>query len=593
MPYPNFHSCRLVDPDKLDIVGSGEREHDGKKYRVIFGKPKGDGGSVEQGYRYPIEEWTKSEAWFHCLSHNGIFEPASRETSASKRDQLVEYIHGKGFRRAEDLVEALVDLLGEDLFTLVPESRAAGVELRFWAAVHSIETGEEKRLVTFYLLNTSLNLNNWRVTNKSLEDAYPTLLRKPLGCKPGYRVNHVHKPLKVGEFVRSEKPDGYLLGTAEISDDIAWDKVSSGEWGPVSVVIRAYRVTCSVCGEDVTNEPDEHIKSGEGHEVIESFKFERVDFVSDPAYPQSDVLTLGHLASTDGLPGVLYTASVVSFEETVKASEDRPWDADAAEARVRSWAGGPDKDNVNWSKYRRAFAWYDAEDPENFGSYKLLHHDVINGRLHVIWKGVVAAMQVTLGARDGVDIPRSEHRGTYNHLSKHYSQFSKTPPPYHTSQSNMDGVQGPRGNPKPDETKEKKKMEAQVEELQQELETLKADHETLKTENTQLKADKEELEGRVKVLEDERHQEHINAALEARFKAGLVKDREAEAERLKELGDSTLALLAEDAEKVAEKLAKAPPTGPKAKYTADDKSAFEAAVEDTRERLFGHRKEAS
>jgi len=32
-----------------------------------------------------------------------------------------------------------------------------GVELRFWAAVHSIETGEERRLATFYLMNTSLN----------------------------------------------------------------------------------------------------------------------------------------------------------------------------------------------------------------------------------------------------------------------------------------------------------------------------------------------------------------------------------------------------------------------------------------------------
>ena len=122
-------------------------------------------------------------------------------------------------------------------------------------------------------------------------------------------------------------------------------------------------------------------------------------------------------------------------------------------------------------------------------------------------------------------------------------------------------------------------------ELKQELEQVKAENENLKTENDTLK-------GRVDALEAERHQERVDATLEARAKAGLVKDREAEAERLKGLDDQILDLLREDAEKVAEKMAKAPPTGPKAKYTKDDKSAFEAAIEDRREQLFGYRRDA-
>jgi hypothetical protein len=408
MPYPNEHSCRLVDPDKVDVVGSDERRHDGKAYRVIYGKPKDGDGSVEQAYRYPVDSWSESEARAHCKAHDGRFEPA----------------------------------------------RSSGVELRFWAAVHSIETGEEERLATFYLMNTSLNRNNWRVTDKALEDAYPGLLGKPLGCIPGYRVNHVHQPLDVGKWVRVEKPDGYALATAEITDETAWERLTNGEWGPVSVVIRAFRVTCSVCGEDVTGAPDEHITSGEGHEVIESFTFERVDFVDEPAYPQAGIITVGHTAG----PGVTYT-----------------------------------------------------------------------------------------------------------------------------SRSNLDGAQGPQGNLKPDE-KEEKRME-ELAELKQELEQVKAEKDTLKTEN-------DELKGRVEALEDERHQERVEAAVEARVKAGLVADRQVEAERLKELDDVTLDLLREDAEKVAEKMAKSPPIGPKAKYTVDDKSAFEAAVESKREDLFGHRRDA-
>jgi hypothetical protein len=85
-PYPNEHSCRLRDPKTLDIVGSGERKHDGKSYRVIYGKPKGekDAGSVEQAYRYPVEIWSEAEARKHCEAHDGSFEPATDEGDVQK-----------------------------------------------------------------------------------------------------------------------------------------------------------------------------------------------------------------------------------------------------------------------------------------------------------------------------------------------------------------------------------------------------------------------------------------------------------------------------------------------------------------------------
>jgi len=451
-----------------------------------------------------------------------------------------------------------------------------GVELSFWAAVHSIETSEERQLATFYIMNTSLNLGNWRVTDKALEDALPTLLGKPLGCIPGYRVNHVHESFQVGRWVMVDKPDGYALATAEITDDVAWEKLSSGEWGPISVVIRAFKVTCSVCGLDLMEGADEHVLRGEGHEVVESFVIHRVDFVDRPAYPQASVLTLGHLAEATAVGGVLFTAAAIPFEETVKAPENQPWDADAAEARIRRWAGGPDKDDIDWSRYRRCFAWFDRSVPEEFGSYKLPHHDIIDGRLSVVWRGVAAAMQALLGARGGVDIPASDRRGVYNHLRRHYLMFDRMPPDYHASQSIVDGAQGPRGDPKPEGKRENKKMEEKIAELQSKMDTLQAENEELKEDLRRRKA--------------ERHQELVDRAVETRVKADLAKDRKAEAERLKELDDQTLILIAGDAEKVAEKLAKAPPTGPKAKYSADAKSGFDAAVEDMREQLFGYRK---
>jgi hypothetical protein len=111
-----------------------------------------------------------------------------------------------------------------------------------------------------------------------------------------------------------------------------------------------------------------------------------------------------------------------------KAPEEREWDASAAEGRLRSWAGGPDKENIDWAKYREGFAWYDADDAENYGAYKLPHHDIIDGRLSVVWGGVAAAGAVVQGGRGGADIPDADMAGVKAHLARHYGEFDRTPP---------------------------------------------------------------------------------------------------------------------------------------------------------------------
>ena len=81
MPYPNEHACRLQDSADLEIVGSDEREHDDKTYRIIFGKPKDGDGSVEQAYRYLKDTWSEEAARNHCREHDGTFEAAEKTES--------------------------------------------------------------------------------------------------------------------------------------------------------------------------------------------------------------------------------------------------------------------------------------------------------------------------------------------------------------------------------------------------------------------------------------------------------------------------------------------------------------------------------
>jgi len=85
MPYPNEHACRLRNPKdfQADSFRRDEREHDGKKYGVIFGRLKGKTAITEQAYRYNKKTWTAAEAKSHCAEHKGKFEAAAKEQAVS------------------------------------------------------------------------------------------------------------------------------------------------------------------------------------------------------------------------------------------------------------------------------------------------------------------------------------------------------------------------------------------------------------------------------------------------------------------------------------------------------------------------------
>jgi hypothetical protein len=117
--------------------------------------------------------------------------------------------------------------------------------------------------------------------------------------------------------------------------------------------------------------------------------------------------------------------AVTPFQDLPLADRDREWDGDQAEKHVRAWAGAEDGPNA---KYRDAHVWYDADDKDEFGAYKLLVADVIDGRLRAVPRGVMAAGNVMQGARGGVDIPKKDIDRVKSHLAKYYEKMGDTAP---------------------------------------------------------------------------------------------------------------------------------------------------------------------
>ena len=110
---------------------------------------------------------------------------------------------------------------------------------------------------------------------------------------------------------------------------------------------------------------------------------------------------------------------VIPYKDHGTAEENTPWN------------GGAETKACEVDDLKVICTWYDAEDEENKGAYKLPHHRASDKK--AVWKAVSAAMGALLGARGGVDIPAGDRRGVYNHLSKHYGEFEKDVPDFRSA----------------------------------------------------------------------------------------------------------------------------------------------------------------
>jgi len=87
-PYPNFHACRIRDPEKYNRFRTSSEtieggDYDGKEITIIFGRHAQTEEWSLTSYRMSVEDWTEAQARSFCRDHNGIlFESATGESMA-------------------------------------------------------------------------------------------------------------------------------------------------------------------------------------------------------------------------------------------------------------------------------------------------------------------------------------------------------------------------------------------------------------------------------------------------------------------------------------------------------------------------------
>lgn len=217
----------------------------------------------------------------------------------------------------------------------------------------------------------------------------------------------------------------------------------------------------------------------------------------------------------EGKPDMELTA--VPFKKYPLITEGA-WSGSEAELRIRkkySSDESGDKDTVDFDKYKEGFAWYNSEDRENFGSYKLPHHDIEEGQLKTHRGGVIGASNALAGARGGVNIPAGDLSAVRSHINKHRQEFDLEPLEFEGSQDEIDMVKKElsdykegTGNPDPDIKNKKKTAEViemdKVKELEIQLEKERTEKADLAKQKTDLEREKGDLEKKNQDIETER-----------------------------------------------------------------------------------------
>lgn len=122
----------------------------------------------------------------------------------------------------------------------------------------------EKHLAKVWLIDPSINENDWGVTKESISKYANTVIGKPLIGPP--KEGHEGTD-DYGKFIETQV-NGTAFGIVNVTDDNAWKKLQAGEWKYVSPEVVP---TCDISRKG-------------GADILNCFRFNHVALVEEPAF---------------------------------------------------------------------------------------------------------------------------------------------------------------------------------------------------------------------------------------------------------------------------------------------------------------------
>lgn len=115
----------------------------------------------------------------------------------------------------------------------------------------------------------------------------------------------------------------------------------------------------------------------------------------------------------------------VPFQDFALADQAREWDSSAANGRWRAFTNSEDAPTA---RYKEGFLFYDAENADQFGSYKLQIVDIIDGEPKAVPRAIFAVASVLQGGRGGVDLPDADRPAIERNVNRYYDKLGLESP---------------------------------------------------------------------------------------------------------------------------------------------------------------------
>ena len=155
--------------------------------------------------------------------------------------------------------------------------------------------------------------------------------------------------------------------------------------------------------------------------IVNDVTLDHIAITRAPSNPDS--INLMTLSIRSELENLVNERKAMPKAKLPMASMDTRWNWDT---KAQNQVLGVPED---WDRYATAHLYVDLDKQETKSGYKLPVAKMIDGKLTIVYRGVVAAMSALNGARGGVDIPKDERSKIYETIKKYYEMFDKEAPP--------------------------------------------------------------------------------------------------------------------------------------------------------------------
>ncbi len=266
---------------------------------------------------------------------------------------------------------------------------------------------EPRRWIEGIATTACLDMNGVEITEAALRASASDLLTFSTildGHDTGRAVGRVTECF-YDDTIKGIRFTGFI---SNVENDL-WTKVREG-------ILNKFSVSWHTMDYEYVEQPN-----GESKIVVHSLRLLEVSLVSVPSVPEAELTSWVEraLRSAGALPDIsdppMRKDQVGHPEFSHTPPSTRKWDPVGAVQRVRAFAGGPAKQDVDWSVYRQAFA-HVSGDGSRFGDYGFPHHDVVYGHLVSIRAGLDAAVSKLKVS----DLSDEDKRSVAQHLVAEY-----------------------------------------------------------------------------------------------------------------------------------------------------------------------------